>query len=485
MYKFIIYIYINININMNMKFKLPRNIISNNVVKNVLYLITLALAVSYIINEQNLALISLILIACGIYVMNKNVVIALFISIIITNLLLSMNYFNNIDIIENVENMDSCCEGETFYKSNLINYSSLSANINNKNTCANIERDITAKMPTDESQKAKFLTLLYSNNNYLKATSICNTMDPNSATVNAKGMVFKKTETNSNVLEDPNILPKDILDLIATSNIKNSLTENNKNILENNVISPLEIMNNYLINNARQKNLQRQTNISDLTSDQISQLISIKNTLKGLYGSSNTNLITKKSTTYTLVGTNNIPIGTQYILNTDQFFDCAGGINNSNSGTLSQSDLININNNDYFGTSGRPISQGGLGDASYNPYGTLTHEDLYPSNKDLEMELRRLETIPSSGNVPVNVISSYLNTINNFYEKQIQNLTNSKSIALNEEPINDIYSIKTKKPTFFTYNNTYNNEYQCEDSVTGNSAFKYCGPSAYYDVPKF
>ena len=78
---------------MNIKFKLPRNIISNNVVKNVLYFITLALALSYIINEQNVALISLILIASGIYIMNKNVVIALFISISITNLLLSMNYY--------------------------------------------------------------------------------------------------------------------------------------------------------------------------------------------------------------------------------------------------------------------------------------------------------------------------------------------------------------------------------------------------------
>jgi len=479
---------------MNIKFKLPRNIISNNVVKNVLYLITLALAVSYIINEQNLALISLILIACGIYIMNKNVVIALFISIIITNLLLSMNYFKNMDIIENVVNMTNCCPGEAFYNSNLLNYGNISANINNKIACANIEKDITAKMPKDEAQKARFFSILYSNNDYMKATSICNTIDTNSSILNTKGMLFKKSETNSNILEDPNILPKDILDLLATSNIKSSLDENNNTILETNVISPLEIMNNYLFDNARQKNLQRQTNISDLTDSQRSQLISIKNILKGLYSSSNRNLITKKNTTYTLVGNkNNItntyqPItnnGLQYILNIDQFFDCCGNINNSNTGTLSQSNMIDLSNNDYFGTSGRPISQGGLGDASYNPYGTLTQQDLYPSNKDLEMELRRLETIPVSGNVPVNIISSYLNTINNFYEKQIQNLTTLKSNTFTQNPINDIYSIKTIQPTFFTYDNSYNNEYQCEDSITGNSAFKYCGPSAYYEVPKF
>jgi hypothetical protein len=115
----------------------------------------------------------------------------------------------------------------------------------------------------------------------------------------------------------------------------------------------------------------------------------------------------------------------------------------------------------------------------------LTQADLYPSNKDLEMELRRLETLPASGNAPVNVISSYLNAINSFYEKQIQNLTGLKTNTFTQDSIEDIYSIQTKKPTFFTYDNTYNNQYQCQDSITGNSAFKYCGPAAYYEIPKF
>ena len=83
-----------------MKFKFPKNIFSNNVFKNVLYLVSLALAVSYIINEQSLALISLIAIACGVYLMNKSLVIALFISIIVTNLLLSMNYLNTYNVYE-------------------------------------------------------------------------------------------------------------------------------------------------------------------------------------------------------------------------------------------------------------------------------------------------------------------------------------------------------------------------------------------------
>jgi hypothetical protein len=107
---------------MKTKFTLPTNIISNNVVKNVLYVITLALAVSYIINEENIALLSLALIACGVYAINKNIVIALFISIIITNILLAMNYFKTSSLLENVENMNNCCPEQPFYKSNVITY---------------------------------------------------------------------------------------------------------------------------------------------------------------------------------------------------------------------------------------------------------------------------------------------------------------------------------------------------------------------------
>lgn len=481
-----------------MNFKLPRNIISNNVIKNVLYLITLVLAVSYIINEQNLALITLILIACVVYAMNKGVVISLFMAIIITNLLLTMNYFENIETMTNntnYTNNTNCCEGGAFYNSNLTTYSSISENINNKITCATIENDINANMPTDESQQARFLSILYSDYGYLKAKSICDTMDANSSILNMKGMLFKKTSTSLNVLDDPNILPKDILDMLASSNIINSLDENSKIILETNVIEKLQTMNSIIIANSRQQNLQRQINITDLTPSQITELTNIKNTLKELYSSSNTNLLKKDTMTYTLVSktkdavTNTyLPVtnnGTPYLLNPDQFFDCSGLVQNSNSGTLSAFDKLDLSNNDYFGTAGRPVSLGGLGDASYNPYGSVAQSELYPSNKDLEMELRRLEILPSSGNVPVNVISTYLNAINNFYEKQIQNITASKSNVFQQETINDIYSIKTKEPTFFTYTNNYNNDYKCEDSITGNSAFKYCGPSAYYEIPKF
>ena len=479
---------------MNIKFKLPRNIISNTIVKNVLYLITLALALSYIINEQSLALISLILIACIIYITNKNVVISLIISIIVTNLLLSMNYLQNSSILETLQfASSSCCRGQAFYTDYLLPYKDISFNLATKSTCEQLERDISGKIPSERSQKATFFAKLYSNNDYLRAKRICKTMDQSSNIYYVDGTLFKKINRSYNILDDQNILPKDILDLIATSNITSSLTTNNKIILERDIIAPLESINDTLIYNSRQNNLQGQISISNLTDSQRTQLASIKTVLKGLFNSSNRNLITKITKTdisYTLINKNSyLPVlnsgGAPYLLNPDQFFDCSGTVKTGNVGEFSLSDRVELSNNDFFGTSGIPVSRGGLGDASYNPYGTLTQADLYPSNKDLEMELRRLETLPASGNVPVNIISTYLNAINSFYEKQIQNLTTTRSSTFSQTPINDIYSIRTMKPTFFTYDHSTNNDYQCENSITGNSAFKYCGPSSYYEIPKF
>ena len=37
-----------------MAFKLPKNVVSKNNMKNVLYLVTLALAVGYVMNKQNI-----------------------------------------------------------------------------------------------------------------------------------------------------------------------------------------------------------------------------------------------------------------------------------------------------------------------------------------------------------------------------------------------------------------------------------------------
>jgi hypothetical protein len=77
--------------------KLPSNLLSRNNMTNVLYFITLALSISYIMNRQHLALVCLLVVAGGVYMYNKKIMYALGISIVVTNLLLSMNYFKQFE----------------------------------------------------------------------------------------------------------------------------------------------------------------------------------------------------------------------------------------------------------------------------------------------------------------------------------------------------------------------------------------------------
>jgi len=80
-----------------MAFKLPKNVVSKNNMKNVLYLVTLALSVGYVMNKQNIALVSLLVVAGIIYMLKKDVVLALGVSIVVTNVLLAMNYFKRFE----------------------------------------------------------------------------------------------------------------------------------------------------------------------------------------------------------------------------------------------------------------------------------------------------------------------------------------------------------------------------------------------------
>ena len=75
--------------------------ISQKTKTNVLLLIVAALSVSYIMNKQISALLSLLLLTGLGYMLSKNIVISLALSIIITNLLLSLNYF----VVEGATNL--------------------------------------------------------------------------------------------------------------------------------------------------------------------------------------------------------------------------------------------------------------------------------------------------------------------------------------------------------------------------------------------
>ena len=96
--------------------------------------------------------------------------------------------------------------------------------------------------------------------------------------------------------------------------------------------------------------------------------------------------------------------------------------------------------------------------------------------EDFEMELKNLPQVNSNDNVPASVINTYLNSINSFYEKQLANINNHRNQSIQF----DNHSSLTIPSTFFVYDNSINNNFDCEPSVTGHDKFKYCGPTSYY-----
>ena len=395
----------------------------------------------------------------------------------------------------------TCCSGSSFYNNNNINfnYSVIKTNTSNIADCSNIKNII--RQSISGTIDLSYDPLIFNTTN-----RICNTLEPTGSLFNKRGMLFSKSESKSNIFSDPKTMPNDIINYISTSNIRNeiraiidglrgpniqpsSLNGFNEVDLNNN-ITQLTQLNDALVLKARTENLQRQLKRSDLTSAQNSSFASILNSLQTVYRVALPNALLQERTDYSyrLVNNNNSPLNlanpNQYLLNSDQFFNCMGIIKQDISSSFTSAQIADFSNNDYFGTAGRPVTQGGLGEASYSALGSIP-TNSYPSNNDLEMELKRLETVPASGNAPVSVISTYLNTINSFYEKQIQNASGPREHSYNQQLVFDNNSLETKQSTFFTYNKDVNNVYKCSPSITGNSKFEYCGPEAYYESPTF
>ena len=395
----------------------------------------------------------------------------------------------------------TCCSGSSFYNNNNINfnYSVIKTNTSNIADCSNIKNII--RQSISGTIDLSYDPLIFNTTN-----RICNTLEPTGSLFNKRGMLFSKSESKSNIFSDPKTMPNDIINYISTSNIRNeiraiidglrgpniqpsSLNGFNEVDLNNN-ITQLTQLNDALVLKARTENLQRQLKRSDLTSAQNSSFASILNSLQTVYRVALPNALLQERTDYSyrLVNNNNSPLNlanpNQYLLNSDQFFNCMGIIKQDISSSFTSAQIADFSNNDYFGTAGRPVTQGGLGEASYSALGSIP-TNSYPSNNDLEMELKRLETVPASGNAPVSVISTYLNTINSFYEKQIQNASGPREHSYNQQLVFDNNSLETKQSTFFTYNKDVNNVYNCSPSITGNSKFEYCGPEAYYESPTF
>ena len=166
----------------------------------------------------------------------------------------------------------------------------------------------------------------------------------------------------------------------------------------------------------------------------------------------------------------------QYILNNGQFYNCFGEIKSKtiNDISFSQQQLLDFSDNNYF-----KVAQ----DATYTTINDTSLRE-YPNNQDIEMQIKRLETIPNNQSVAsVNVIKTYLDSINSFYKDQLSRLDKtSTNNNLNKELIFENNDLSIKESTFFTFNKKSNKNYNCNnDSITGDPSFNYCGPEPYYD----
>ena len=86
---------------------------NNDMITNITIILTIILSIGYISNQQYKALIFMLASALVLYLLCKNVFCALAIAIVLTNLLMSMNLFNEIEATEeNKEETENETENE-------------------------------------------------------------------------------------------------------------------------------------------------------------------------------------------------------------------------------------------------------------------------------------------------------------------------------------------------------------------------------------
>lgn len=343
-----------------------------------------------------------------------------------------------------IKNNIQCCPDDTFYKTHTIDINMLPKLQSVKTTCRTIDSDMN---------NGKKYSNQVSRNDYLELRALCNQAD-----FSYSGLYFSKEVDNSgNILKDPNLSVKEIIDYQNILELKlDNMDEETKRIKTQELT-----------------NLNNELTSLDLTyPPDVSKKQEIQNRLANDFFIST---ISYETFQYKLLNTNDgTPLGEAYILQENQFFNCFGNIENIQTFediNFNQEDLQKFNDENYFDVDAN---------ASYTTMQDNVHRP-YPSVEDFEMELRNMPSIQESGNVSSGVISTYLNSINSFYQKQFDALIAPRSHSVSQSLQFDNDSLSTKANTFLTYNNSVNTDFDCEPSVTGHDKFKYCGPTPYFN----
>lgn len=346
---------------------------------------------------------------------------------------------SNEEIKSGIKNNVQCCPDDTFYSSNTTNINMLPQLTHVKNMCSRIN---TSNNLINIANRV--------GDDYLELRALCNQVD-------LSGLYFnKEVKYSGNVLKDPNLSVQEIIDYQDILEVKLVNTGGKTKRTQD-----LTILNNEL------RGL-------DLTnSDDLNRKQQIQNNLADNFFLST---ISNETYQYKLLTNTGTDLGESYILQENEFFNCFGNkekVKTVEDISFTQTDLQKFDEQNYF-------------DVDDNaPYTTIQDNVLrpYPSVEDFEMELRNLPPIQESTNVSTSVIATYLNSINSFYQKQLNALIGPRTHAVPQTLEFDNDSLSIKPSTFLVYDGSINTDFDCEPSVTSDDKFKYCGPASYH--PEF
>ena len=372
----------------------------------------------------------------------------------------------------------TCCNDSPWYKNNVITYKDISFVQQNQNTCKTIDasmqeykvlvkQGIIENNPNTDTWKS-WLDFFTNIPNYGSIKKICNN-NRDTKIANPKGMVFKKelVETK-NILDNPNLTVQEIIDYQNILEPSLNQISNENGYIETKLSHGIEIKTI----NSRLKELNP-LSITYKTDKQnlVNQLKKYFNT-EISYNILNYQLVKDNNLTFSNVIPGTEQSFTSYLLKENEFLNCFGNKLSITNPTFTQENENDFSNNDYFGVSHENILT----------YGESVTNEYAPKIDELS-ELKSLENIPENSQVSSNIVGQYLGFINSFYDKQMNKIYENR-YNHNEQILQmDRNNLDLKEKTFFVYENKPNNDYQCQESITGDNTFKYCGPAPNYQIP--
>lgn len=366
----------------------------------------------------------------------------------------------------------TCCNDSPWYKNNVITYKDISFVIHNQNTCKSIDasmQEYKVKVKTGNIERnpktdvwKSWLDFFTNIPNYGSIKKICNN-NRDTKIANTKGMIFKKelVETK-NILDNPNLTVQEIIDY------QNILEMSLNQIPETKRLETQEI--NTINSQLKELNPLSITYKTD-KQNLVNQLKKYFNT-EISYNILNYQLVKDNNLTFSNVIPGSEQSFTSYLLKENEFLNCFGNKLSITNPTFTQENENDFSNNDYFGVSDEKIVT--YGESITNEYG--------PKIDELS-ELKSLENIPENSQVSSNIVGQYLGFINSFYDKQMNKIYENRYNHNNQILQMDRNNLDLKEKTFFVYENEPNNKYQCQESITGDNTFKYCGPAPNYQIP--